>query len=116
MNLVHYLSQSTASIGVLGGIVGGTAAAAKNIKSLKNGEISQSEAALDVGKETVGAGVATAAAAVAAGMVGSSVLISAVTVIGVGTGAKYFWDMGVEKIEERFVVKDELDAELATEE
>ena len=66
MNLVHHLSQTTGSIGVLGGIVGGTAAAAANIKSVKNGEISQTEAAIDVGKETLGAGVATAAAAFAA--------------------------------------------------
>ena len=113
MNLVHFLSQSTGSIGILGGLVGGTAAAAKNIKDYRNGDVTETQAAIEVGKETLGAGVATAAGAAAAGLVGTSVVASVLAVITVSTGAKFLWDMGVDKIEESLVEKDDLDAELA---
>jgi len=107
MNLIRFLSDSTASIGAIGALVGGTAAAAKNIKDYNAGIIDKQEAAVDTGKETVGAAVATAA-----GVVGSSVLVSVFAVITVGTGTKYLWDKGVEQIEDRFTEKDELDEEL----
>lgn len=116
MNLVHFLSHSTANIGAIGALVGGTAAAAKNIKDYNAGIIDKQEAAVDTGKETVGAAVATAAGAAAAGVVGSSVLVSVFAVITVGTGTKYLWDKGVEQIEDRFIEKDELEEELLEEE
>lgn len=116
MNLVHFLSHSTANIGAIGALVGGTAAAAKNIKDYNEGVIDKKEAVIDTGKETVGAAVATAAGAAAAGVVGSSVLVSVVAVITVGTGAKYLWDKGVEQVEDRLAEKDDLDDELLGEE
>ena len=52
------------AMGGMGAVVGGTAAAAKNIRRVKNEEINREEAVRDTLKETAGAGLATAAATV----------------------------------------------------
>lgn len=97
--LAPYLAQSVAGIGVLGGIVGGAATLAKNARLLQDKKISPTEAAIDTGKETVGAGVATAFSAVAAGAVGGGLVISLGTALVAGVAAKYLWDAGVELVE-----------------
>ena len=58
-------------IGVLGGIVGGSVALAKNLKARKDGEdISNSDIAKDTAKEAAGAGAATVFSAYVVGIVG----------------------------------------------
>ncbi len=97
--LAPYLAKSVPGIGVLGGIVGGAAALAKNARLLKDNRITRTEAAIDTGKETVGAGLATALSAVAATAVGGGLVVSLGTALVAGVAAKYAWDLGVELIE-----------------
>ncbi len=104
-NLAHYLSQSASGVGLLGAVVGGSAAAAKNYKSLREGSISYNDALYDTGKEGLGAGVATAISAVAAGAVGGGFAVSLGTAFLAAFGAKYAWDQAVVKVEA--LTKDE---------
>ena len=97
--LAPYLAKSIPGIGVLGGIVGGAAALAKNVRLLKEKRITGTEAAIDTGKETVGAGLATAFSAVAATAVGGGLAISLGTALIAGVAAKYAWDCGAELVE-----------------
>ncbi len=114
MNLAAYLAQSTAGIGVFGALVGGTGAAAKNIKDSRDGLITPTEAVIDTTKETAGAGVATMASAVAVGAVGGGLALSLGVAVVAGTGAKFFWDRAMEQIDSRFLKgdKDELEQAL----
>lgn len=115
MNLVANLAQSTSGIGILGAIVGGSAAAAKNFKDNKDGIISTKEALIDTSKEAAGAGVATAVSAVAVGVIGGGLILSIGTAVVVAAGSKYAWDRGLEKVEDKFngTKFDELDAVVA---
>jgi len=59
--LVSHLASSVPGVGILGGIVGGSATLARNLKARKGGEeISNSDMAKDTAKEAAGSGVATA--------------------------------------------------------
>ncbi len=121
MNLAHYLSQSTGGVGVFGAVVGGAAAAARNIKDYQLGIVTPKEAAYDTGKEAAGAGAATAVGAVAAGAVGGSLALSLGTAFLVAAGAKFAWDRAVEECEKKYCKKDDDDldqamAEVMTEE
>jgi hypothetical protein len=100
-NLAMVLAKSVGGVGVLGGIVGGSAALAKNIKKKKEGTITNREMAIDTGKETVGAGVATAFSAFAAGTVGGGLVLSLGTAFAAAAAGKYAWDYGVEMVESR---------------
>ena len=71
-----YLASSVAGVGVLGAIIGGAAAAAKNIQLLRGGKTSQWHAIVDTGRETAGAGVATAFSAAAVDTVGAGLMMS----------------------------------------
>lgn len=115
MNLIHSLSQSTSGIGVIGAIVGGSAAAAKNYKDNKDGLISTKEALYDTSKEAAGAGVATAVSALAVGVVGGGLLVSIGTAVAVAAGAKYAWDRSMEEVDKKVITSDadELDEALA---
>ena len=97
--LAPYLAQTVSGIGILGGIVGGAAALAKNARLLQDKKVSRTDAAIDTGKETVGAGLATAFSAVAAGAVGGGLAVSLGTALVAGVAAKYLWDAGVELVE-----------------
>ncbi|MGN7611820.1 magnetosome protein MamC [Magnetococcales bacterium HHB-1] len=100
-NLALFLSQSVSGVGVLGGVVGGSAALAKNVRKRKKKEISRVDAAYDVSKEAVGAGVATAFSAFTAGVVGGGLVISLGTAFAAATAGKYAWDRGMEKLEKK---------------
>ena len=89
LSLAQYLAQSAAGVGVLGAVVGTSAAAAKNIKDHRDGLIDTKDALYDTSKEGLGAGVATAFSAVAAGLVGGGVALSLGTALIAATGAKY---------------------------
>ena len=99
-NLATYLMQNAGGVGVLGAVVGGSAAAAKNYKDHKSGVIDRKDALVDTGKEAAGAGVATAASAVAAGVVGTSLLLSLAAAFATATVAKYAWDRAMDRIDE----------------
>jgi len=98
-NLAMYLAQSAAGVGVLGSIVGGSAAAAKNIKDHRKGNVSTNEALYDTGKEGMGAGVATAISALSVGVVGGGLAVSLGTAFVAAVGAKFVWDRAVERVE-----------------
>jgi hypothetical protein len=79
------------AMGAAGAIIGGTAAAAKDLRQVKSGEMTREAAAGHILKEAVGSGLATAAGAVAGAFFRSSVLgLAAMAVVGVGT--KYLYD------------------------
>jgi len=90
--LAPYLAKSLPGIGVFGSLVGGAAAMAKNAKLLRDGKVTQREAVLDTGKETVGAGLATAFSAAAAGAVGGGLVVSLGVAVVAGLAGKYAWD------------------------
>ncbi|MBF0455396.1 MAG: magnetosome protein MamC [Magnetococcales bacterium] len=98
-NLAMFLSKSVGGVGVLGGVVGGSAALAKNISKVRKGEMTNRELAIDTGKETVGAGVATAFSAFTAGVVGGGLALSLGTAFVAAAAGKYAWDYGVEYVE-----------------
>jgi hypothetical protein len=98
-NLAMFLARSVGGVGVLGGVVGGSAALAKNIKKKRAGEITNREMAIDTGKETVGAGVATAFSAFSAGVVGGGLAVSLGTAFVAAAAGKFAWDYGVEMLE-----------------
>ncbi len=95
-NLAMFLSRSVGGVGVIGGIVGGSAALAKNVKRKSRGEITTKEAVIDTSEEAVGAGVATAFSAFAAGVVGGGLVVSLGTAFTAAALGKYAWDRSVE--------------------
>lgn len=112
MNLAATLAQSASGVGVLGAIIGGAAAAAKNYRDVTEGQVSARDAVYDTTKEAAGAGVATLFSAIAAGTVGSSLILTIGTAFVAGAGAKYAWDRALEQLENQLNQRqrDELDA------
>ncbi len=99
-HLVPLLARSVPGIGLLGGIVGGSATLAKNLKARKDGEdISNSDIAKDTAKEAAGTGVATAFSAYVAGIVGGGLVISLGAAFAAAVAGKYAWDRVVEGLE-----------------
>lgn len=99
-NLATYLMRNSAGVGVLGAVVGGSAAAAKNYKDHKRGVIDKREALVDTGKEAAGAGVATAFSAVVAGVVGTGLVLSLGAAFVSAAAAKYAWDRTMDKLDD----------------
>jgi hypothetical protein len=111
-NLASYLSQNAAGVGLLGAIVGGSAAAAQAISDHKRGYISREQAIRVTGTQAAGAGVATAVSAVAAGLVGGGLILSLGTAFVAATAAKFAWDRGLEGVARLRDPKRPVDAEL----
>jgi hypothetical protein len=88
----RFVPQATLAMGGVGAIVGGTAAAAKNIHRVKNAEINREAAVKDTIKEAAGTGLATATATAVVGVVGATGLLSLLGILAVATGTKYLWD------------------------
>ena len=98
--LAPLLAQGVPGIGVLGGIVGGSAALAKNLKAKKDGEdISNSDIAKDTAKEAAGTGAATAFSVYVVGIVGGGLVISLGTAFAAAVAGKYAWDRVMERLE-----------------
>ncbi|MBL6992126.1 MAG: magnetosome protein MamC [Bacteriovoracaceae bacterium] len=104
-NLAVFLAESAFGVGVLGGVVGGSAAVAKNTKLHQKGEIKTEEAIRDSAEEALGAGVATAFSAVTAGAVGGGLMVSLVTAFAAAACGKYAWDRGVEAVHKRLKIE-----------
>ncbi len=100
-NLATYLSQNAVGVGVLGAVVGGSAAAAKTYRDHKRGIISRRQAMAHTGKETAGAGIATAVSAVAASMVGASLIPALGAAFAAAAVTKYGWDRTMDKLTAR---------------
>lgn len=98
-HFASYLARSVPGVGLLGAIVGAAGAGAKNLKLLKDGKISQQEAIIDTGKETVGAGVATAISAAAVGAVGAGFATSLGVAVIAAVAGKYAWDRCADYVE-----------------
>ena len=113
-----YLAKSVPGVGVLGAIVGAVGAVSKNAQLLKEGKVTQREAALDTTKETAGAGLATAFSAAVVGAVGGGLAVSVGVALAAGIAGKYAFDRGAEYLEARIkatqedVSDDDLAAEL----
>ena len=93
-------SRIALTVGTVGAIVGGTNAAAKNIKKVNNNEISRETAVKEVFKEAAGVGVAIGAAtAIVKTVTPRSNILGIVGIIAVATGTKMLWDSATEKKE-----------------
>jgi len=97
-NLAAYLSQTVPGMGILGAVVGGSAAAAKGYADYKRGLIDKEGVLRQTGKEAAGAGVATAVSAAVVGVVGGGLLLSLGTAFASAAVAKYAWDRSVRQI------------------
>ena len=95
-----YLAETTVGMGVLGAVITGTNAMAKNAELLREGSVTSTEAAADVGKEALKNGVATAATFVAVASFGGELLVSVGLTLVIGTALKYVWDRGYDAIDE----------------
>jgi len=104
--LAPYLAESLPGIGIFGSLVGGAAALAKNAKLLRDGKVGQRDAVIDIGKETVGAGLATAFSAGAAGAVGGGLVVSIGVAVAAGLAGKYAWDRCAEYAEEQWACRE----------
>lgn len=92
------VSRIAMTVGTVGAIVGGTNAAAKNIRKVNNNEISRETAVKEVFKEAAGVGVAIGAAtAVVKTVTPRSNILGIVGIIAVTTGAKMLWDSATGK-------------------
>ena len=117
--LAPYLAKTVPGVGVLGAVVGAAGSLSKNLQLLKEGKISQQDAAIDVTKETAGAGLATAFSAAVVGAVGGGLVVSLGVAVTAAVAGKYVWDRAAECVEAQVRARgkkasdDELAAELA---
>ncbi len=95
------LSRSVYVMGGVGSVIGAASAAATNVVMVKNDEIDKSEAVKNVLKESVGAGLAAAAATVVIGAAAPrSSFLSIVGFAVVATGAKILWDKAASPVKQ----------------
>ncbi|PIE68765.1 MAG: hypothetical protein CSA21_05725 [Deltaproteobacteria bacterium] len=85
--------RATLAMGTMGALVGGTVAAAKHIRSVKQGEMEKEEAVRGVVREAAGTGLATAAATAVVGTLGMTGFVAGIGIVALATGTKYLWDM-----------------------
>ncbi len=84
--------RASLAMGAAGAIIGGTAAAARNINRVKQGQMTREEAVKDVIKETGTTGISTAMAMAAVSAVGVTGIFSLLGFVSVAVGAKYLAD------------------------
>lgn len=77
---------------VFGAIVGGTGAAAKGIRQVKEGEATKEEVAMDVAREAGSVAVAAGTATAVVGVLGFGPFLSTLGIAAVATGTKYAMD------------------------
>ncbi len=86
------LPAAVSASGTVGAVVGGTVAAAKDIKRVRDGVMTKGQAAADIGKESIGTGLSTAAGVAVTGALGIGGLLGLAGVVGVAAGTKYLWN------------------------
>ncbi len=89
-------TPSALAMGGFGMIVGGSASAAANIRRMNNNEIDRSQAIKNVTRDSIGAGVATAAATAVVGALRLGGLFNIAGTLAVATAAKYLYDTAFE--------------------
>lgn len=94
----HMLGAATIGAVLVGTVAGSVDAAARDIRKIKNGEMSRRDAALDVAREAGTTGLATGAAVAVLGALGLGGVLSVLGVAAVATGAKYLLDSAVDKV------------------
>ncbi len=82
----------TMGTALFGAIVGGTAAAAKGIRQVKDGSATKEEVAVNVAREAGTTAVAAGAAAAVVGALGFGPILSTLGIAAVATGTKYAMD------------------------
>lgn len=91
-NTIRFAPRATLAMGGVGAVIGGTVAAAKNIRRVNNGEIKREEAVKNTIKEAAGTGLASAAATGLITATGATGLLSLAGIVAIATGSKYLWD------------------------
>jgi len=84
--------RASLAMGAAGAIIGGTAAAARNIDRVRQGQMTREDAVRDVIKETGTTGISTAMATAAVSAVGVTGIFSLLGFVSVAVGAKYLAD------------------------
>jgi len=86
-------------MGILGATVGGTNAIAKNAERLRLESVSEAGAAIDVGREALKNGVATALTFAVVGSIGGELIVSVGATLIIYWTLKYLWDRCAESVE-----------------
>lgn len=94
LRLGPYLAESTVGMGILGAIISGTNAIAKNAERVRTGVVTPTDASLDVDKEALKNGIVTATPFVVVASLGGKLLVSVGLTLMMGTTLKYAWDRG----------------------
>jgi hypothetical protein len=101
MSFGYFLTSSFSRSAAIGGFVGLISSGASNVKKYKEGDTNPSDAGIEVGKDAVGTGIATGLATAASGILGHSFLLMAGTSLAVGIAAKYVWNEGMKRLDEK---------------
>ena len=88
---------TAAGAAVFGAMVGGTAAAAKSIRKVNNGEATREEAVMDVAREAGSTAVAAGAATAVTSGLGLGPVLSLLGIAVAATGVKYALDSVLQK-------------------
>ncbi|EFL51200.1 hypothetical protein DesfrDRAFT_2145 [Solidesulfovibrio fructosivorans JJ]] len=83
---------AVATMGLVGGLLGGIVTAARDMREVRAGSMARAEVAGDVLKEAVGTGLATAVGTAAGGLVFRNGALALATMAAVGIGTKYLYD------------------------
>jgi hypothetical protein len=86
------ISQSAATLGVMGAVLGGTVSAIGNTYKVAKGQRKSTDAIVNVAKETVGSGISTAAGAATMAALGMGGLIGLAGFAAVATITKGLLD------------------------
>ncbi len=86
------LGTAVGATATAGTVVGAVVATARDVKRVKDGDMTRAEAVADVGKEAVGTGLSAATGVAVVGALGIGGLLGLVGIVGVASGAKYLWD------------------------
>lgn len=83
---------AVATMGLVGGLLGGIVTAARDMRDVKAGTMERGEMVGDVVKESLGTGLATAVGTAAGGLVFRNGALALATMVAVGVGTKYLYD------------------------
>jgi hypothetical protein len=86
-------------MGILGAIVAGTNATAKNVELLRQGSISETDAVLDIGEEALKNGLATALTFATVAVIGGELIASVAATLVIGASLKFLWDRSSDYVE-----------------
>lgn len=95
-----HLAESTVGMGILGAIISGTNAIAKNAERVRTGVVTPTDASLDVDKEALKNGIVTATPFVVVASLGGELVVSVGLTLIIETTLKYAWDRGYDALEE----------------